>query len=176
MERTFRANTDAVKKVNKKKRSEILQAVGHTIFMLMLFMFRGEEQVYSLARDFETSPSTVRSWLTGLLIVVAVFLIFSVVLAVVANKESQRLSRSFITLRDSGVSGVSFAGKEDEGREFFVEYRDIVNATASYSEGTNLIIHARHISYPCLEIECAGEAARMINNKVEAWSSAHNQK
>lgn len=167
MNKTYRASPYAIEKLEKRKKSETAQCVLYAMVAFFSLIFRGDEQVYSLARDYETSPSNVRSWLTVFLVVSAVLLIVSIVLAVIAERELERLRCSYITLSDEGVSGMSIAGKEDSGREFFVKYCEIVNAMASYGEGNNLVIHTRHISYPCWEINCADQVAELINKKIE---------
>ncbi len=164
MSQVFYASRAAIKKAEKKKRSEMLQGTGDAFLCLMLLIIRSnDEMIYSFARDYETSPSKVESWITGFLIFFAIMMVISIVLFIKNNEEYEKLMQSYVEINDDSVYGRAVALGAEDLYPFSCTLDEIVHVASVGSEGVNLIISTERVTYSCYQIENAAMAASYIN-------------
>lgn len=162
MERTFSANHEEIQKLEKKRTSEILQIIGYGLLSLMFLLYRREEQLRSLAREFDTTMHDARGWLTFFFAVAVICMICAIFVAIDVDSKIDKLKRSYIKITDDGVFGMSSSGSE-----FYIAYDDIRQANANEESNESLVIFGRNISYQCLAITNAAEAVQQINRKID---------
>ncbi|MDD5924086.1 MAG: zinc ribbon domain-containing protein [Clostridia bacterium] len=165
----FQAKADAIDLAAKKSKSEKVQIGGWSLMLLLSFLFLSVDGgVRSLAKDFDTSPDTVRNWLYILIAIWAVFIVASIGLAIHYSTELKRLEKSYIQLNEDSVSGVHFSSKEDTiGTTFTVAYKDITNARYYNTNGVTVEIVTNQTTYSCYQIQNAEQVSNLINERIK---------
>lgn len=100
----------------------------------------------------------------------ALNIVMSPIVLYTAYKDEQKLSRSYIEVSDSGVSGVCFSHKSDITGHFFnVSYDDIVGANViscpEAHDGNNMLIKTKSDNYYGYSIDNHVLAVRVIEQK-----------
>lgn len=182
MKQAFRASTAAQNRAEATKRLLGLNIFLDCLLIILSIAVRAsDDTIYNLKRTFDTTTSSVESWLSILFVLCAISAGVSIAAYIYFRTKCVVLMNSYITVEEGKVSGNALAEGQKGLDHFSIQMEDIANVAVVGMKGINLMITSKYgKDYPCYEIEGAYAAVNLINElrtaKKEKPEAEKNEK